>query len=104
GRSLDDKRALLDDHDGDLQDVREKWAEREKHKPTDREANCFMVPAQEIREGAYDLTVGRYRQAMHKELTYETPEILLNRLRQIEHDIAKSLNGLTTKLRSTEVS
>ena len=47
-RSLDDRRTVLDDHDGDLKDVREKWAKREKCKPTDREAKYFLVPAQEI--------------------------------------------------------
>jgi type I restriction enzyme M protein len=98
GRSLDDKRTVLDDHDGDLKDVREKWAEREKKKPTDRTAKCFVVPAEEIREAGYDLTVGRYRQVVHEEVQYERPESLVRKLLRLEHDIVAGLTDLEAKL------
>ena len=93
GRSLDDKRTLLDDHDGDLKDVREKWAERDKHKPTDRTAQCFVVPAQEIREAGYDLAVGRYRQAVHEEVKYESPKTILRKLQGVENEGCVSTDG-----------
>ena len=93
GRSLDDRRTQLDDHDGDLEDVREKWAEREKRKPTDRAAKFFVVPVQEIRDGGYDLTVGRYRQAVRENVKYDSPKMLIGKLRAIEQTI---LTGLTT--------
>jgi type I restriction enzyme M protein len=94
GRSLDDKRTVLDDHDGDLRDVREKWGEREKQKPMDRTAKCFVVPAQEIRENGYDLTVGRYRQVVHEEMETEPPKVILGRLKKLEAEIAAELEDL----------
>jgi type I restriction enzyme M protein len=94
GRSLDDKRTLLDGHDGDLKDVREKWAERQKQKRTDRTGKCFVVPAQVIRDNGYDLTVGRYRQAVHEEVHYEPPGKILARLEQLESEIMQGLTGL----------
>jgi type I restriction enzyme M protein len=99
GRSLDDKRTLLDEHDGDLKDVREQWAERDKRKPTDRAAKCFLVLAQEIREAGYDLTVGRYRQAVHEEVTYEKPVKIIGRLEQLEKDILSGLSALKEAIR-----
>jgi type I restriction enzyme M protein len=98
GRSLDDRRTLLDDHDGDLRDVREKWAEREKQKPTDRAAKCFAVPAQEIRDGGYDLTVGRYRKAVHEDQKYESPKKIIGHLRVIEQEILTGLASLEGKI------
>jgi type I restriction enzyme M protein len=98
GRSLDDKRTPLDDHDGDLKDVREKWAECEKRKPTDREAKYFMVQAQEIRDGGYDLTVGRYRKAVHEVVKYESPKKAIGKLIKLESEITSGLKALEAKL------
>ncbi len=92
GRSLDDKRTVLDDHDGDLKDVREKWAEREKRRPKDRTAKCFIVPAEEIRSADYDLTVSRYRRKVHQETEYDPPQQIIRELHAIEESI---LTGLT---------
>jgi type I restriction enzyme M protein len=98
GRSLDDKRTPLDDHDGDLKDVRERWAERDKRKLNDRTAKCFIVPAQEIREASYDLTVGRYRQARHEELKYESPKKIIGKLQTLEQEIVSGLKALEARL------
>ena len=92
-------RAAPDDHDGDLQDVREKWADRDKHKPTDRTARCFVIPAEEIREAGYDLTVGRYRQAVHEEVNHEAPKVILHKLLQLEEEITSCLRDLEVKIR-----
>ena len=98
GRSLDDKRVQLDDHDGDLADVREQWVRRAgsvstRSTPTDREAKSFVVSAEEIRAGGYDLTVGRYRQAVHEEKVYETPKAIIGRLEELfETQIQKGLS------------
>src|SRR5207244_1447110 len=98
GRSLDDKRMLLDDHDGDLQDVRVRWTEQQKDKPTDRTAKFFVVPAQEIREASYDLTVGRYRQVVHEEVKYESPKDIIKRLNLAEQSITDGLARLEAML------
>jgi type I restriction enzyme M protein len=99
GRSLDDRRTLLDDHDGDLKDVREKWAERQDRKQTDRTAKCFVVPGQEIREASYDLTVGRYRQTVHEEVIYEKPAKIIGKLEQLEKEILSGLLALKESIR-----
>jgi type I restriction enzyme M protein len=98
GRSLDDKRTLLDDHDGDLKDVREKWAVREKRKPKERTAKCFVVPAAEIHDNGYDLTLTRYREAVHEEVRHEAPASILARLEKIEEEILDQLRNLNRKL------
>jgi type I restriction enzyme M protein len=98
GRSLDDKRTLLDDHDGDLKDVREMWGEREKRQQADRKEKYFVVPATEIREAGYDLTVGRYRVAVHDEMDYETPKAITVKLCELESEILAGLKKLEGSL------
>lgn len=99
GRSLDDKRAMLDDHDGDLKDIRDKWAERDKRKPKDRTAKCFVVPAQEIRDASYDLSVGRYRRAVHAEVIYDPPKTIIRNLKKLEDEITCGLNRMESLLK-----
>ncbi|MBY0231350.1 MAG: type I restriction-modification system subunit M [Gemmataceae bacterium] len=91
GRSLDDKRVLLDGHDGDFADVREKWGKREAG---DRTGKAFTVAAAEIRENGYDLTVGRYREAAAMEEKHEPPGDILRRLEEEEERIAEGLRKL----------
>src|SRR4051812_3028543 len=62
GFSLDDKRDKIGDGLGDLPDIREKWAVREKAKKNDRKAKHFFVPVKDIRDKKYDLGISRYRE------------------------------------------
>jgi type I restriction enzyme M protein len=94
GRSLDDKRTVLDDHDGDFAAVRAKWAEREATPPAGRTGQCFVVGREEIAAAGYDLSVGRYREAVHAAVEHESPAAILGRLLALEEQIADGLQTL----------
>ena len=61
---------------------------------SDRAAKAFTVGAKEIRDSAYDLSIGRYQDPRYEEETFDPPTVILKRLRNLETDILKDLNEL----------
>lgn len=86
GLSLDDKRQEVKEND--LPDVLERWRKRSGKKDRDRTAKHFVVPVGEIRDKGYDLSIHRYKEAVHAVLEHEPPKKILARLRHLEHAIA----------------
>ena len=106
GYSLDDKRDATPDKD-DLPLVLEKWqAWKEKTdngKPTtdyqDRTAKAFSVPASEIAENSYDLSINRYKEIVYEVVEYDPPQVILGRLRELEKEIGTDLAELEEMLK-----
>lgn len=92
GFSLDDKREAV--RENDLPDALARWRKRSSKKDTDRTAKHFMVPAREIVEKNFDLSINRYKEAKHEEVTYDPPKKIIARLRKLEAEIAKGLSEL----------
>ena len=92
GFSLDDKRDPVKEND--LSDALERWRKRDAKKDKDRTAKHFMVPVAEIREKSFDLSINRYKEAVHEEVQYESPKVILGKLRELEAEIAKDLKAL----------
>lgn len=105
GRTLDDKRdkiGAVDDWQ-DLDVLRKAWpkwnggAGRKHFK--DRTANAFFVPKSEIEENAFDLSINRYKEIVHEEEQYDTPKVILGRLKKLEAEIATDLEELEALLK-----
>jgi type I restriction enzyme M protein len=92
GLSLDDKR--VDVPENDLPDALTRWRKRNAKKDTDRTAKHFMVPVKEIEDKGYDLSINRYKEVKHEEVTYEPPKKIIAKLRKLEAQIAKDLDDL----------
>jgi type I restriction enzyme M protein len=92
GYSLDDKRDPVNEND--LPDALERWRKKYAKRDTDRTAKHFMVSAGEIREKNFDLSINRYKEAVHEEVNYEPPKVILAKLRALEVEIAKDLRAL----------
>lgn len=105
GRDLGATRRLLADidTDGDLQDMTERFPYRFARgvpslKP-DGEANAeskksWWASLDEIRKNNYNLTAGRYCPHQAEAREYEQPEVLINRLLDLERDIQGDLEEL----------
>lgn len=93
GFSLDDKRTPTPDQD-DIPDVLARWRARNPKKPGKRTDTCFFVPVAEIRENKYDLSINRYKETVHEVTEYESPKLILARLRALEAELSKELNVL----------
>jgi len=116
GWSLDDKRQplLSDDKLGptpptalneaeaeknDLPDVVRRWGERadaERNRP--RTAQSFCVPKADIAAASYDLSLNRYKEVEHEEVTHESPAAILSDLRGIEKEIVEGMKRLEEML------
>jgi type I restriction enzyme M protein len=97
GYSLDDKRASIEEND--MPDVVRWWKQRAREMDTSRSEKAFFVSASEIRENNYDLSINRYKEDCYVEPSYDPPEVILNRLKTLEQEIAAELAELEGLLR-----
>ncbi len=89
GYSLDDKRAKIEK--SDLQDIIEKYKNRDAKKENDRKAKHFFVTKKEIIENEYDLSFNSYHEEVYEEIEYEEPKVVLAKLEALEEEIRKEL-------------
>lgn len=96
GFSLDDKRDPTDAND--LPDCLTRWKVRDPKKDTDRKEKAFFVPAKDIREANYDLSLTRYKVRVYAEEQYDPPKVILERMKALNDDIASDLAELEEML------
>ena len=96
GFSLDDKRTQLYDSSfaGDLPDILERWKKRDRQSENTRTEQAFLVPLSEIVENEYDLSINRYKEVEYEVVEYESPQVILTRLAELEVEIAKGRDEL----------
>src|SRR6202521_2977353 len=112
GWSLDDKRTPLlsddklgvapktaltaDDHaKNNLPDVLARWQQRdgsERKRP--RTAQSFCVPKADLVAQGYDLSLNRYKEVVHAEVTHRAPRELLAELAKLETEIQEGMKEL----------
>ncbi|WP_252258537.1 type I restriction-modification system subunit M [Erythrobacter aurantius] len=89
GFSLDDKRDPVEAND--LPGCLEAWKNRDPLKDTDRTQKAFFVPAEDIREANYDLSLSRYKELIYEEETYDPPAEILKRMKDLNDEISEDL-------------
>jgi type I restriction enzyme M protein len=97
GFSLDDKRTELASgkhENNNLTDILARWQNRAGEKKRERTEQNFLVPKAEIAGNEYDLSINRYKQAVHEEIKHDSPSTILADLRSIENEIARGLDEL----------
>jgi type I restriction enzyme M protein len=92
GLSLDDKRQRIGG--SQLPDLVTQWRTRDPQRASDRKANCFFVPAQEIRDKSYDFSFNRYNELEYDERVYEEPKVILQKLKTLEAKIQQGITEL----------
>lgn len=116
GYSLDDRRTPLldeaklgvlpdaalseDEHQkNNLPDILARWNMIGMETERPRTAQSFMVPKAEIADGgAYDLSLNRYKEIEHEEVTHQSPAEIIAELRVLEAEIAEGLKRLEEML------
>ena len=98
GYSLDDKRQEQPDKN-DLPDMVARWIQRNPKKESDRTEKHFFVPVADIRTNKYDLSLNRYKETKYEEATYDSPLVILGRMRDLEKDILKDIDELEGMLK-----
>ncbi|HLP67264.1 MAG TPA: N-6 DNA methylase [Rhizobium sp.] len=92
GFSLDDKRDPIETND--LPGCLEAWKKRDPQRDTDRTQKAFFVPAEEIRQSNYDLSLSKYKERLYEEEAYDPPAEILARMKSLNDDIAADLAEL----------
>jgi type I restriction enzyme M protein len=93
GFSLDDKRTPQPDK-SDLADILARWQNREDEQVRPRTDQSFLVPRSEIAENDYDLSINRYKEVVYEAVEYDPPNVILERLAELEHEIVKGREEL----------
>ncbi|MGK7754935.1 MULTISPECIES: type I restriction-modification system subunit M [unclassified Roseovarius] len=97
GFSLDDKRDPIEAND--LPDCLEAWKKRDPQRDTDRTQKAFFVPAEEIRQSNYDLSLSKYKERLYEQEAYDPPAEILERMKALNTEIAHDLSELEEMLR-----
>jgi type I restriction enzyme M protein len=97
GYSLDDKRSKIDTND--LPDIVAKWNDRKSVAKNDRKAKSFFVPKKEIVDNDYDLSINRYKEVVYDEVVYENPEVILDKIKNIESEIQIGISELEKQIK-----
>ena len=93
GYSLDDKRTPQPDK-SDLADILTRWSKRKAEKKRARTDQSFLVPKSEIAENDYDLSINRHKEVEYEAVEYDPPQVILDRLAELEEEIAKGREEL----------
>jgi type I restriction enzyme M protein len=112
GWSLDDKRqpllaenklgptppaelSTMEAAKNNLPDLAKRFAARDgAERGRKRTAQSFCVPKEEIAAVGYDLSLNRYREAEHEEVSHESPAEILADLRRIDAEIEEGMKRL----------
>ncbi|MHB8854053.1 MAG: class I SAM-dependent DNA methyltransferase [Ignavibacteriaceae bacterium] len=96
GLSLDDKRQPVPEND--LPDVVDSWKKRNEEDNSDKSKKHFFVSVDDIRKNKYDLSISKYKEIVYKEIEYEKPQIILEKMFTLEDEIRNEMNKLKEML------
>lgn len=102
GYSLDDKRTLLDQEkheENNIPDIVYRFQNLDKELDRKRTEQSFFVPVGEIINNSYDLSINRYKEIVYEEIEYETPEKIIDDIKNLEQEILQGLNDLEAMLK-----
>ena len=95
GFSLDDKRNAIADND--IPDIVARFHNLAGEADRSRKEQSFLVPVEEIREKGYDLSMNKYKEVEHEVVTYDAPEVIMERIVNLETQINDALNEFRAK-------
>lgn len=98
GLSLDDKRQPITEND--IPDVISSWRKRNEEDNSDKSQKHFFVSADDIRNNKYDLSISKYKEVVYKEIEYEKPDIILDKMFKIEAEIRIEMEQLKEMLKN----
>ncbi|WP_350344036.1 class I SAM-dependent DNA methyltransferase [Proteinivorax tanatarense] len=92
GFSLDDKRQPIEE--SDIKDIIERFHHREDEKDRKRTEQSFLVDKAEIAKNDYDLSINSYKEIEYEKIEYETPKVIIDKIRKLEQQILDSLSDI----------
>ena len=95
GYSLDQKRTEVSEND--IPDIIARFHNLAAEEERTRKEQSFLVPVEEIREKGYDLSMNKYKEVEREAVEYDAPEVILERIANLETQINNALNEFRKK-------
>ena len=92
GLSLDDKRSPINDND--IPDILTRFQNMDREKARERTEQSFLVPAEEIRDNGYDLSINKYKKTEYVPVEYPPTEEILKEIERLNLEIEKETSEL----------
>lgn len=92
GFSLDDKRQEISEND--IPDIIERFNNLDVEKDRPRTEQSFFVPVEEIIANDYDLSINKYKEVVYEKVEYDSSDVIINRIEQIEIQIQEEITEL----------
>ena len=89
GYSLDQKRNEV--AESDIPDIIARFHNLAAEEERTRKEQSFLVPVDEIREKGYDLSMNKYKVVEREAVVYDAPEVILERIANLETEIGNAL-------------
>lgn len=97
GFTLDDKRQPTEEND--IPDIIERFHNRnETENDRKRTDKSFFVNKKEITENDYDLSINKYKEIVYEKIEYDTPEVILKKINDIDKEISELKKDLISML------
>jgi len=92
GFTLDDKRQPITTND--IADILARYDNLAAETDRKRTEQSFLVPLEEIRTNAYDLSINRYKEVTYAEQAYDSPKVIIEAIRQLDEERQTELQAL----------
>lgn len=92
GYSLDDKRQEIADND--IPDIIERFNHLDAEETRARTEQSFFVPLADIVANDYDLSINKYKEVVYEKVEYESTEIIIGKIDEIEQNIQQEMSEL----------
>jgi type I restriction enzyme M protein len=92
GYSLDDKRT--ETADSNIPDILARFTDLTNEEGRARTDRSFFVPKADIAANGYDLSINRYKEAVHEKVEYDSPLVIMARLDELSMSIADRMEEL----------
>ena len=96
GLSLDDKRTIISEND--IPDIVKRFHNRKDEEGRARTEKSFFVPKEEIVNNGYDLSINKYKQVEYEAVEYPPTEEIMDKILELDAQIAKELAELKAML------
>ena len=96
GFSLDDKRTEVKEND--IPDIIARFHNLDAETDRTRTEKSFFVPKDEIVGNDYDLSINKYKEIEREKIEYESSDVILGRIVELESEICIAFDELRQKL------
>ena len=92
GLSLDDKRQPVSEND--IPDIIARYHNLEEEIDRKRTEKSFFVEKDEIVNNGYDFSINKYKEVEYDKVEYESPKVIIQRIKELEQQILEGLNDI----------